>query len=95
MPEDMNVLTLEEAKNALRRGIKFGEVYPYLNEPANGDLLKAFFAYGKHLEHDASAEARAKGYTGDTCTTCSSMCMVRVGTCLRCDSCGSTSGGCG
>ncbi|GAB1350282.1 vitamin B12-dependent ribonucleotide reductase [Ignavibacteriales bacterium] len=33
-----------------------------------------------------------KGYTGDICTECNSMTMVRNGTCLKCMTCGSTSG---
>ncbi len=32
------------------------------------------------------------GYTGDICTECQSMTMVRNGTCLKCMTCGSTSG---
>ncbi|HEX2868504.1 MAG TPA: vitamin B12-dependent ribonucleotide reductase [Ignavibacteriales bacterium] len=37
-------------------------------------------------------EAREKGYTGDVCTECGSITMVRNGTCLKCMTCGSTSG---
>ncbi|HEY6907140.1 MAG TPA: vitamin B12-dependent ribonucleotide reductase, partial [Ignavibacteriaceae bacterium] len=32
------------------------------------------------------------GYTGDVCTECQSLTMVRNGTCLKCMTCGSTSG---
>jgi ribonucleoside-diphosphate reductase alpha chain len=37
-------------------------------------------------------EAREKGYTGDVCTECGSITMVRNGTCLKCMTCGATSG---
>lgn len=37
-------------------------------------------------------ESRAKGYTGDVCRDCSNFTMVRNGTCLKCDTCGATSG---
>jgi ribonucleoside-diphosphate reductase alpha chain len=37
-------------------------------------------------------EAVAKGYSGDACGTCGQFALVRNGTCLKCDSCGSTSG---
>ncbi len=37
-------------------------------------------------------QAIQKGYTGDICTECQSMTMVRNGTCLKCMTCGSTSG---
>ncbi len=40
----------------------------------------------------AIREARAKGYTGDPCGECGSLTLVRNGTCLKCDTCGGTSG---
>lgn len=36
--------------------------------------------------------ARSMGYTGDACGDCGSMTMVRNGTCLKCETCGATSG---
>ncbi len=36
--------------------------------------------------------ARMKGYTGEACTECGNFTLVRNGTCLKCDTCGSTSG---
>ncbi len=38
------------------------------------------------------AEARIKGYEGEACGQCQNFTLVRNGTCLKCDSCGSTSG---
>lgn len=38
------------------------------------------------------AEARVRGYEGDNCSECGNYTMVRNGTCLKCDTCGSTSG---
>ncbi|MGE0231689.1 MAG: vitamin B12-dependent ribonucleotide reductase [Flavobacteriaceae bacterium] len=38
------------------------------------------------------AEARMKGYEGESCGECGNFTMVRNGTCLKCDTCGSTSG---
>jgi ribonucleoside-diphosphate reductase alpha chain len=38
------------------------------------------------------AEARMKGYEGESCAECANFTMVRNGTCLKCDTCGSTSG---
>ncbi|GAB4292985.1 MAG: vitamin B12-dependent ribonucleotide reductase [Ignavibacteriaceae bacterium] len=37
-------------------------------------------------------EAIERGYTGDICTECQSITMVRNGTCLKCMTCGATSG---
>ena len=36
--------------------------------------------------------ARLKGYEGDPCPECGNFTMLRNGTCLKCDSCGATSG---
>jgi ribonucleoside-diphosphate reductase alpha chain len=37
-------------------------------------------------------EARMKGYEGEACSECGNFTMVRNGTCLKCDSCGATTG---
>jgi ribonucleoside-diphosphate reductase alpha chain len=37
-------------------------------------------------------EARMKGYEGDSCGECGNFTLVRNGTCLKCDTCGGTSG---
>jgi ribonucleoside-diphosphate reductase alpha chain len=39
-----------------------------------------------------SAQARARGYEGDACPECGQFTLVRTGACLRCDSCGASSG---
>lgn len=36
--------------------------------------------------------ARQKGYEGDPCPVCGNLTLVRNGTCLKCDTCGSTTG---
>ncbi len=36
--------------------------------------------------------AKAKGYEGEACPECHNFTMVRNGTCLKCDTCGSTTG---
>jgi ribonucleoside-diphosphate reductase alpha chain len=37
-------------------------------------------------------EARIKGYEGTSCPECSSMTLVRNGSCLKCETCGATTG---
>ena len=37
-------------------------------------------------------QARLQGYEGDACTECGNFTLVRNGTCLKCDTCGGTSG---
>ena len=41
---------------------------------------------------DKIREARAKGYEGDPCGDCGNMTLVRNGTCMKCVTCGATSG---
>ena len=36
--------------------------------------------------------ARIKGYEGDSCEECGNFTLIRNGTCLKCDTCGATSG---
>ena len=39
-----------------------------------------------------AAIAKLKGYEGDPCTDCGQLTLVRNGTCLKCQTCGATSG---
>jgi len=41
---------------------------------------------------DARTIARMKGYEGESCPECQNFTLVRNGTCLKCDTCGSTTG---
>ncbi|MBX3527792.1 MAG: vitamin B12-dependent ribonucleotide reductase [Rhodoblastus sp.] len=44
------------------------------------------------LMAEKRAEARMKGYVGEACPECANFTLVRNGTCLKCDTCGSTTG---
>ena len=41
---------------------------------------------------DRIREARMKGYEGDACGECGNFTLLRNGTCMKCDTCGGTSG---
>ncbi|HUX36414.1 MAG TPA: adenosylcobalamin-dependent ribonucleoside-diphosphate reductase [Rectinemataceae bacterium] len=41
---------------------------------------------------DSARTARMKGFEGDPCPVCGNMTLVRNGTCLKCETCGSTTG---
>ena len=41
---------------------------------------------------EAINASKAKGYTGNACSECGQLTMVRNGACEKCDSCGATSG---
>ncbi|MDH5748135.1 MAG: vitamin B12-dependent ribonucleotide reductase, partial [Rhodospirillales bacterium] len=44
------------------------------------------------MHMDQARVARMKGYEGDSCTTCGNFTLVRNGTCMKCMTCGETSG---
>jgi ribonucleoside-diphosphate reductase alpha chain len=70
-------------------------VKPYAQQAGDGKHLPvAMQASGIIAPCTQVSIARKKGYEGEPCTTCGQFTLVRSGTCLRCDSCGSTSGGC-
>ncbi len=50
------------------------------------------FAAAKAAVADKKAEARMKGYVGEACPECANFTMVRNGTCLKCETCGATTG---
>ncbi|HVV94400.1 MAG TPA: vitamin B12-dependent ribonucleotide reductase, partial [Hyphomicrobiales bacterium] len=68
--------------------------------PATDAAFDRLFAAGTaEPETDARAktaerraEARLRGYEGEACSECGNFTMVRNGTCLKCDTCGNTSG---
>ncbi len=76
------------------------------DEPAGGFILteagKAAATASKVALRTAEARtasplsqadmAKLKGYTGDACPDCGSFTMVRNGACLKCNTCGATSG---
>ncbi len=74
------------------RVIQLDKTEPEVPVPTNGN------GHGKKVDSSTQAvvnlvqEARIKGYTGDICPECQSMTMVRNGTCLKCETCGATTG---
>ncbi|KQP91944.1 vitamin B12-dependent ribonucleotide reductase [Methylobacterium sp. Leaf117] len=50
------------------------------------------FAKPERSVSDRRAEAKMKGYVGEACPECANFTLVRNGTCLKCDTCGGTTG---
>jgi ribonucleoside-diphosphate reductase alpha chain len=55
----------------------------------NGNKGGTILATGKE---EMIRQARLKGYEGDPCNECGQLTLVRNGSCLKCDTCGATSG---
>jgi ribonucleoside-diphosphate reductase alpha chain len=49
-------------------------------------------AHAKAAAAEKRAEAKARGYEGEACGECGNFTLVRNGTCMKCDTCGSTTG---
>ncbi len=56
------------------------------------ERAKAAAAVTARSAADKRAEAIMKGYVGDSCGECGNFTLVRNGTCLKCDTCGATTG---
>ncbi len=74
----------EEAPAAMG-GVAFAA--PDIDKPAQSAALSS--AQSAALSR---AEARMKGYVGEACPECGNFTMVRNGTCLKCETCGGTTG---
>jgi ribonucleoside-diphosphate reductase alpha chain len=72
-------LDKEHAKSSYNYSLSSSE--PKLHQSLSGNA-----------HHSKIRQAIEKGYTGDVCSECQSLTMVRNGTCLKCMTCGSTSG---
>jgi ribonucleoside-diphosphate reductase alpha chain len=48
--------------------------------------------HAKASASEKRAEARAKGYEGEACGECGNFTLLRNGTCMKCDTCGGTTG---
>jgi ribonucleoside-diphosphate reductase alpha chain len=53
---------------------------------------KSADAERKAADAERAALARLRGYEGDACPECGNFTLVRNGTCLKCDTCGGTTG---
>jgi ribonucleoside-diphosphate reductase alpha chain len=56
------------------------------------NIQRRFPGYPEESEVIKIVQARIKGYEGDPCPACNSFTLVRNGTCMKCDSCGGTTG---
>jgi len=54
--------------------------------------LEAAMGTGRDARARRAAEARLKGFEGDNCGSCGNFTLVRNGTCMKCNTCGSTTG---
>jgi ribonucleoside-diphosphate reductase alpha chain len=70
---------------------KSSESYEARNAGTHG-ARPAIAGIAEQSEALKIAQARIKGYEGDPCPACGSFTLVRNGTCMKCDTCGGTTG---
>ncbi|MGH7164714.1 MAG: vitamin B12-dependent ribonucleotide reductase, partial [Nitrospiraceae bacterium] len=62
------------------------------NGHGNGNVAHKLEVKRETVTYTAVQIAREKGYEGDPCVECKQFTLVRNGTCLKCETCGATSG---
>ncbi len=65
---------------------------PYFKDKKNNKIKKKNLKNNSRNLVNKAKVAIMKGYEGDACQECGNFTLVRNGTCLKCDTCGSTSG---
>lgn len=87
-------MKLEDAKLAIRRGVAFDVAGDGLS-PVELEVLKAWYVREPSVPNTGARRPKpVPEVSSDLCPRCGGF-MVRTGTCLTCQSCGESSGGCG
>jgi ribonucleoside-diphosphate reductase alpha chain len=89
-PEKMRMETAVGALTALQQEISITEAARMLKEQI--DTRAKTRLSKENLEADRRTEAKMKGYEGESCGECGNFTLLRNGTCMKCDTCGGTSG---
>ncbi|WP_299359082.1 vitamin B12-dependent ribonucleotide reductase [uncultured Paracoccus sp.] len=82
LPQELLVLQGGASAVAMQSGLAEGTAV----------LESAKFESVTTMSLDARAKARMQGYEGDPCGECGNYTLVRNGTCMKCNTCGGTSG---
>jgi ribonucleoside-diphosphate reductase alpha chain len=101
-PEDLEATSTQEPKSpngvaghrtaATHAGSAPGHRPPEAGEAARIARSDTDSAARFKAAREGSRVARLKGYEGDPCPVCGHLTLVRNGTCLKCETCGSTTG---
>lgn len=79
-------------RHATQAALAFAEPAQKLSPAERLEALPFAKPDAKAQAAEKRAEARARGYEGDSCGECGNFTLVRNGTCMKCDTCGSTTG---
>ncbi|MEZ5844920.1 MAG: vitamin B12-dependent ribonucleotide reductase [Hyphomicrobiaceae bacterium] len=68
------------------------KLYATVREEQTTRVMESALALRADSDVDRITQARMQGYEGEACGECQNFTLVRNGTCLKCNTCGSTSG---
>ena len=80
IPDDLIAIKKDELDESVDNSAKF----------AKAELVKV--EETELLTEDMRKLAKIQGYEGDPCGECGNFTLVRNGTCMKCNTCGATSG---
>ena len=86
-------MTADAAREMVRGGVPFGDVFPLLAD-ADRAPFREWFVQTPGVPNLGVRRSAAPA-TGDVCRRCGGANLARTGTCLTCQDCGESSGGCG
>ena len=101
-PEDLDSTSAQEPRSpngvaGHRTAATYAGAAPAHRPPDAGKAARMARSDGESAARfkaarEGSRVARLKGYEGDPCPVCGHLTLVRNGTCLKCETCGSTTG---
>jgi ribonucleoside-diphosphate reductase alpha chain len=89
-PEAARMETAVGALTALQQELSITEAARMLKDQLDARAKDRIVK--DNQESDRRAEAKMKGYEGESCGECGNFTLLRNGTCMKCDTCGGTSG---
>jgi ribonucleoside-diphosphate reductase alpha chain len=92
-PEDLNTTGTKDEVGSGPAGMKHHRAHAktgHTPSAAAGHKVRA--GVPALTDTDRVTQARIKGYEGDPCPACGSFTLIRNGTCMKCDTCGGTTG---
>jgi ribonucleoside-diphosphate reductase alpha chain len=87
-----SVLAQAAAAVAVTGAVSHAAAHALHGDAATAVAVSAALAEAVDSRLSQIREARLKGYEGDACGECGNFTLVRNGTCLKCETCGATSG---
>lgn len=88
----LNGQSLEEETEEVLEAVSMA-IGADISGPVGSSFTSSSSPFSSGLDRsEKSREAKMKGFEGDSCKECGNFTLVRNGTCMKCNTCGSTSG---